>query len=101
MSKELFNFGPGVKWPGVAKMLEEMGELAQPLGKLVMVRGKDKKHWSGPLRPSIVEESADVMAAVMFLAEENFTTEEMAVFIERRSAKLAQYKEWHRKGEEL
>lgn len=69
-----------------------MGELAQSLGKLIMVDGKDEKHWSGPLKPRIVEEAADVVAAVVFLAEHNFSDKEFAAFLDRRDVKINKFK---------
>lgn len=96
----LFKFGPGVKWPGVAKAMEEMGELQQPLGKLVMVDGRDEVHWSGPLRQPILDEAADVAAAVEFLVDNNYDYEDRAYFQARKAAKLRKFEEWHRLGEE-
>lgn len=84
----LFKFGPGVVWPGVAKVVEEMGELQQQLGKLIMVEGRDEVHWSGPLRANIVDEAADVHAAIMFLSSANFDENEKRYFIERFMEKL-------------
>lgn len=96
-----FNFGPDVVWPGVAKMVEEMHELGVPLGKLIMRQG-DTNYWGGrDLRPEIVDEAADVMAAVVFMATANFTVDEMLKFSTRYEHKFGVYMRWHKDGEEL
>lgn len=97
----LFKFGPGVQWAGVAKLVEEMGELQQPLGKLIMVDGKAEAHWSGDLRLMIRDEAADVVAAIHFVLEHNFSPEDLAYVADRMVKKRRQYEEWHREGEQL
>ena len=62
-------------WPGTSKLVEEMGELQQVLGKLIATGG-DTDHWSGDLRRMLVEELGDVSAAVRFFAVENLTLED-------------------------
>lgn len=96
-----FGFGPGVVWPGVAKVVEETGELGQQLGKLIMVSGRDAVHWSGPLRPKIWEEVADSCAALTFLIEANATEDEMVYVNDRVAKKLEKFRKWHREGEKL
>lgn len=96
-----FAFGPGVLWPGVAKVQEEAGELQQELGKLVMVGGLDGCHWSGPLRPKIWEETADLVAALQFFVENNATSTESLYVQDRIAEKLAKFREWHEHGEDL
>jgi hypothetical protein len=59
-----FSIGSKV-WPGASKVIEEIGELMQVLGKLIAVAG-DTKHWDGDLRPRLVEEMGDLTAALMF-----------------------------------
>ena len=67
------DFSIGSKlWPGVSKVIEEMGELQQVLGKLIAVAG-ETKHWDGDLRPKLIEEIGDLRAA---LQAENFTPDE-------------------------
>ena len=88
-----FSIGSQV-WPGTSKLLEEMGELVQVLGKLMATAG-DTKHWSGDLRKMLLDELADVSAAVRFFAVENLTLEEMKVVADRTEKKLALFRKWH------
>lgn len=56
------------KWPGVSKLVEEMGELGQVFGKLMGSRGK-LKHWSGDLWDMMHDEIGDVLGAIWFLID--------------------------------
>jgi hypothetical protein len=80
-------------WPGTSKLIEEMGELQQVLGKLIAIAGATD-HWSGDLRKMLVEELGDVSAAVRFFATQNLTTEELAAVLARSEKKLARFREW-------
>ena len=92
-----FSIGSSV-WPGTSKLIEEMGELHQVLGKLIATAG-DTEHWSGDLRQKLVEEIGDVRAAIRFFEEQNMTGTEL-VLIEKRSRveKLALFRKWHRES---
>jgi len=83
-------------WPGVSKVLEEMGELAQVLGKLIAVAGSTS-HWDGDLRGRVIEEAADVLAAVRFFAELNLDSQELRAFNVRVFAKIQKFHDWHRR----
>jgi hypothetical protein len=87
-----FSIGSKV-WPGTSKLIEEMGELQQVLGKLIAIAGATD-HWSGDLRKMLVEELGDVSAAVRFFARMNLTTEELTFVAIRSDNKLAKYDEW-------
>lgn len=89
-----FSIG-SVLWPGVSKLIEEVGELGQVLGKLIAVAG-ETKHWSGNLREKLVEEIGDVYAALDFVVYYNFGQEETRQIRLRREKKLATFTEWHR-----
>jgi NTP pyrophosphatase (non-canonical NTP hydrolase) len=53
-------------WPGTSKLIEEMGELTQVLGKLIAIHGATD-HWDGSdLRARLHEELGDVRAALSF-----------------------------------
>lgn len=89
-------FGVGsAAWPGLAKSLEEMGELATVLGKLMGSDG-DRHHWSGDLVPMIRDEIADVHAALDFLEERNpeLKEKDAAYILRRRLWKLALFRAW-------
>lgn len=93
-----YSIGSG-KWPGTSKLIEEMGELAQVLGKLLGNNG-EAEHWDGSnLRDRLVEELADVEAALMFFRGENMTFDESVSVRHRANAKLKQFLEWQRKGQ--
>lgn len=89
----MFAIGDGA-WPGVSKTIEEMGELHQILGKLLGSRG-DTNHWSGDLREKLIEEIADVRAAIYFLMQYNFTSEEKLTIYARTNKKVNKFVEWH------
>lgn len=57
-----FAFG-APEWSGVAKLVEELGELQAVLGKLIGTAG-DRQHWQGDLVPQLEEEMGDVGAAL-------------------------------------
>lgn len=85
-------------WPGASKLLEEMGELQQVLGKLIAVAGADQ-HWDGDLVPRIVDEVADVYAALDLFKELNLSEIGKAELLERRWRKVQLFFEWHRSGD--
>ncbi len=87
-----FSIGSQV-WPGASKLIEEMGELQQVLGKLIAVAGSTE-HWDGNLRSRLVEECADAAAALDFFTERNFSGEELRATHRRFEAKLALFREW-------
>jgi NTP pyrophosphatase (non-canonical NTP hydrolase) len=82
-------------WPGTSKLIEEIGELGQVLGKLIAVNGDAEHHWSGNLRLKLVDELADVVAAAQFFTAENMTAEEVRFIAERVEHKLATFRKWH------
>lgn len=82
------------RWSGVSKLIEEMGELHQVLGKLMGVRGSTV-HWSGDLRQMLIEEMADVTAALMFVQMQNMTEDELLLISDRIARKLNLFKQWH------
>lgn len=89
-----FSIGSDV-WPGTSKLLEEMGELTQVLGKLMGTGGR-VEHWDGSdLRERLIEELADLEAAVDFFRGENLTRAENDVVARRIEDKLALFRRWH------
>lgn len=86
-------------WPGTSKLLEEMGELQQVLGKLIATAG-ETKHWEGKdLRERLVEEIADVEAAIAFFKQMNISLEEAAKVVRRSEKKQKQFKDWQKNPE--
>lgn len=90
-----FSIGSGV-WPGASKVVEEVGELLQVIGKLIATHG-DAKHFDGSnLRERVIDEIADVEAALAFFRKQNLTTDEVTREGVRYTEKLALFEQWHR-----
>ncbi len=79
---------------GIAKLIEECGELLQVLGKkLAYYTTDDHPDGAGPLTQRLEKEMADVYAAMDFVRG---TLGLNGVAIEaRRSDKLATFERWH------
>lgn len=89
-----FSIGSKV-WPGTSKVIEEMGELQQLLGKLLGTAG-ETKHWDGSdLKERLKEEIADVMAALEFFQENNFTANDLLDIAYRTEEKGLLFSKWH------
>lgn len=93
MSAPPYAIGSDV-WPGTAKLVEEMGEVQQQLGKLLGAGGD--RHWDGDLRPRLIEELGDLLAAARFFAFHNFTKGEYAAILTREMDKFAAFEGWHK-----
>lgn len=92
-----FSIGSQV-WPGTSKLLEEMGELQQVIGKLIAIHGQTN-HWSGDLRKRMIEEAADVLAALRFFTSENLTSRELLQISKRADEKETLFFKWHSEGD--
>lgn len=89
-----YSIGSG-HWPGVSKLVEELGELGQVLGKLIAINGS-ASHWDGSdLRVRLVEEMGDVRAAISFFSQQNLTPEEAIRLASREADKLQTFHDWH------
>jgi NTP pyrophosphatase (non-canonical NTP hydrolase) len=89
-----FSIGSQV-WPGTSKLLEEMGELQQVLGKLIATAG-GTKHWEGKdLKERLIEELGDVLGAIQFFQEENLTNLDDAAIELRAEQKRQLFRKWH------
>ncbi len=81
------------RWPGLSKLVEEMGEVQQVLGKLIATGG-ESAHWDGTdLRQRLREELADLKAACVFFAQVNQL--DAVTDIEREHRKIRQFHAWH------
>lgn len=87
------------KWPGLAKVMEECGEVIQVAGKLIAAGGRNT-HWdqaaSGsptPLTGRLEDEIADTHAALLFLIETNRLDADR--ISERANRKLKMFRGWH------
>lgn len=81
------------RWPGVAKVLEECGELTQVLGKLVQIGGA-QEHWDGDLWPLIEDELADVQASIAYLIDANAVLDKQTI-ARRKALKESKFWAWH------
>lgn len=89
-----FSIGSDV-WPGTSKVIEEMGEALQVLGKLIGTGG-DPTHWDGSdLRERLVEELGDVLGAIWFFTLCNLSVQELIDVNERSDAKRLLFEQWH------
>lgn len=81
------------EWPGVSKLMEEMGEVQQVLGKIMGVSGATD-HWSGDLRQMLHEELGDLIAAIDFLGSHcGLDTDAITA---RANFKRRRFEAWHR-----
>ena len=81
-------------WPGISKLVEELGEVAQVAGKLIAAGGRTE-HWDGTnLRVRLEDELADLEAAITFVVRQNQL--DSGRIAERREAKLRLFSDWHR-----
>lgn len=99
MAQEEPNQNPGPysigseHFPGTAKLIEELGELQQVLGKMIAL-GKLDRHWDGSdLRVRLEEELADAMGAISFFVDVNGLNED--AILERAAQKERRFQEWH------
>src|SRR5688500_10055784 len=97
-------FSIGAKtWPGVSKVVEECGEVLQIVGKLVATGGR-VRHWDPALDRldiRLLEEMADVQAAIEFVMEANFSPKAWSRFNLRKLVKLDLFRKWHAEGDLL
>lgn len=90
-----YNFGSPV-WPGLAKVIEECGEVLQIAGQIVAFPAGN--HPSGvDIVARMNNEIADLAAAIQFLVAENGTIDTTG-FVLRRDAKLRLFQGWHERG---
>lgn len=87
------------QWPGLAKLIEECGEVLQVAGKLVATGGKNP-HWDGSnLVSRLAEETADLLAAINFVIERNFYIPTQEFMNARIDMKSQLFDEWHSSGQ--
>lgn len=85
-------------WNGMSKLIEEMGELQQVLGKLI---GSDGcvDHWSGDLTEKLVEECGDVVAALNFFVLKNMSEDNQKRILDQAERKFNLFEEWNENNE--
>lgn len=87
---------PVVRWRGIAKVVEECGELTVELGKLMAYPNGEHPDAAdrGPLLRRVENELADVLAAVEFFASENSAGLDLERIHSRRAMKLVRFRGW-------
>lgn len=81
-------------WPGLAKLIEECGEVIQVAAKLISTGGSPE-HYSGvDLLDAFVEELGDLYAALWFVQEFNPQVDVEAIG-ERSILKRQLFEVWH------
>lgn len=88
-------------WSGLSKLVEELGELQQVLGKLLGTGG-ETHHWDGSdLGDRLVDEIGDASAAIEFFTEKNMTPDQRRRITDRMMQKLELFDGWHDAGDPL
>lgn len=81
-------------WPGLAKLVEESGELMQVLGKL-MATGGVRDHWDGTdLEDRLYEELGDLHGTMLFFVHTNKL--DSARINKRADNKIELFESWRR-----
>lgn len=90
-----FAFGSQV-WPGLAKIVEETGELNQVIGKIMAAEGEVNAWLSKEeMVTGLADEIADVMAALQFVIGHSEHLD-MDTIEHRAMKKLEVFEEWHK-----
>lgn len=84
-------------WPGVAKVIEEAGELQQVLGKVMAYPDGEHPDGEGDLTERLLNEAGDVVGALAFLIKANGL--DWQVVVRRSLIKQDRFDLWH--AEEL
>ena len=92
-----YTFG-AERWPGLGKVVEEMGEALAELGKLLGTGGVETHSTGADLRQAIKEEASDVLAAWTWFFEHNFSHAEMVEIWLRVNQKLGLYDTWRKEN---
>lgn len=81
------------KWPGISKLVEECGEVAQVCGKLMGTRGQVQHYDGTNLKERLEQELGDLVAAIGFVGLH--CDVDTAAIEERADEKLALFEKWH------
>jgi NTP pyrophosphatase (non-canonical NTP hydrolase) len=82
-----------MRFNGLAKLTEELGELQQVVGKMLNLNEDQDIYWDGTsMRTRLIEEMGDVLASITFVTGKLELTERD--IHERRCLKLNLYRLW-------
>jgi NTP pyrophosphatase (non-canonical NTP hydrolase) len=100
INKKETKMNEGMTNKGLSKLIEEMGELQEVVGKK-LARMDTNEHWDGkePLDIRMTEEMADVMAAITFVAEKFELVKEN--LYKRADKKYKRFRYWDVGGKEI
>lgn len=84
-------------WIGIAKLIEETGELQQVLGKILAY--PENTHPQGDMRHRLIEELADVRASINFFVQENLLPSEVYTMEERLNTKFNRFEMWKKNNQ--
>lgn len=83
-------------WPGLVKVAEEAGEVVQVIAKMLAVGADPSRRGTAAMRHRLLEEIADLNAAVTFaLDHSDLDATERSFIAERTAAKREKYGRWH------
>lgn len=99
MSAPAFAIGADV-WPGLAKVVEEAGELLQVAGKIIALGGETNYFDGTDLRSRLTNELADLEAAISYLLGSNLEELDLDELASRSEAKFELFERWHREAQE-
>jgi hypothetical protein len=94
-----FTFGSEI-WPGVAKLIEEAGEVLQICGKLMSTNGEDNYWEDRNIHADFQDELADLQAALSWVIEENQDKLDLDYMTERLDLKQELFDKWHADGDD-
>ena len=80
--------------PGLAKMAQESAELTHVIMRIMEVGGMD--HWRGNQRQNLLDEMADVLAAIKYFGHRNLTYGERLNLEANSLTKFTKTLEWER-----
>lgn len=84
------------RWPGISKLVEEMGEVGQILGKL-MGTGGEREHWNvADLKSALEDELGDLSAAIDFVVA--YCSLDRDAIHKRMMNKIRLFEHWHEQG---
>lgn len=81
-------------WFGIGKLIEEIGELGQIVGKLIPFPNGEHPDGKANLRERLVDEIADTRAALEYFAKANLSRDELVAIDSRAALKFAKFSEW-------
>lgn len=82
------------RWPGVAKVIEETGELGQVFGKLISCGGLLQYPWGGPsFKEKLEEEIGDVLGALFYMMNQCDEID-ANVIVQRAANKTHLFERW-------